>query len=402
MKQAHEVLPWKVTDISVYPYGPDYWSMNPSIHLDGDGTWRFVARIVDYAMPDGSTIRSPKAGPGHQTKNAMAILDPKTWRPIKIYKMAERDGHARVACANTGFEDMRLFHTDRGGLQGIAASLHLDRGRPNGVATQPPEQVLLSFDSEYNIIGARPIRGEKWNGTPQKNWVPFDRVIEPRFLYSIDRGTMVGANGALSESDAISIPSGGGGAPLRPSPPASPPIDVPPPPVAHPDRRTVLRNTDVGVQAVRGSHAARGRRVAADALSSRPSSSHHRTSVAPGRVVAAGRALPPKYRGLRGGSQLVSVGDDAWLGIAHEMNFTASKKKFYWHVFYLVDGRGKTLSMSDPLKLAENGIEFAAGLAIDGDRAVISFGVDDMECKLGETKLSAVMEILRPVVPLAG
>ena len=84
------------------------------------------------------------------------------------------------------------------------------------------------------------------------------------------------------------------------------------------------------------------------------------------------------------------------------MNFTASKKKFYWHVFYLVDGRGKTLSMSDPLKLAENGIEFAAGLAIDGDRAVISFGVDDMECKLGETKLSAVMEILRPVVPLAG
>ena len=58
MKQASELIPWKVTDISVYPYGRDYWSMNPSIHLDVDGTWRCVARIVDYAMPNGVTIRS--------------------------------------------------------------------------------------------------------------------------------------------------------------------------------------------------------------------------------------------------------------------------------------------------------------------------------------------------------
>jgi hypothetical protein len=29
------------------------------------------------------------------------------------------------------------------------------------------------------------------------------------------------------------------------------------------------------------------------------------------------------------------------------------------------------------------------------DRVVVSFGVDDMECKIGETRLSAVMEMLK-------
>lgn len=73
-------------------------------------------------------------------------------------------------------------------------------------------------------------------------------------------------------------------------------------------------------------------------------------------------------------------------------------KKCYWHVLYVVDGRGKMTSASEPMKLAESGIEFAAGLAIDGDRVVISFGIDDMECRIGETSLSAVLSVLRPVV----
>ena len=104
----------------------------------------------------------------------------------------------------------------------------------------------------------------------------------------------------------------------------------------------------------------------------------------------------PKYEGLRGGTQLVRVADDAWLGIGHEMKFL-NNLKFYWHTFYLVDAKGKMKAASAPMKLASNGIEFAAGMAIDGDRVVISFGVDDMECKIGETRLSAVMELLRPV-----
>lgn len=109
-----------------------------------------------------------------------------------------------------------------------------------------------------------------------------------------------------------------------------------------------------------------------------------------------GRVLGPKYDGLRGGTQLSQVGDDAWLGIGHAMQFV-SGKKYYWHTWYLVDSRGKMRAASEPMKLAANGIEFAAGLAIDGDRVVVSFGVDDMECRLGETKLSAVLEMLKPI-----
>jgi predicted GH43/DUF377 family glycosyl hydrolase len=104
----------------------------------------------------------------------------------------------------------------------------------------------------------------------------------------------------------------------------------------------------------------------------------------------------PKYEGLRGGTQLVRVADDAWLGIGHEMKFL-NNLKFYWHTFYLVDSKGRMKSASPPCKLAPEGIEFAAGMAIDGDRVVISFGVDDMECRIAETSLSAVMDTLRPV-----
>ena len=114
------------------------------------------------------------------------------------------------------------------------------------------------------------------------------------------------------------------------------------------------------------------------------------------RLMGAGRVLLPRYEGLRGGSQLVRVADDAWLGVGHEMKFVGGKKH-YWHAWYLVDSLGKMTAASEPMKLAPNGIEFAAGMAIDGDRVIVSFGVDDMECRLGETKLSAIMEILTPI-----
>ena len=100
--------------------------------------------------------------------------------------------------------------------------------------------------------------------------------------------------------------------------------------------------------------------------------------------------------GLRGGTQLVRVGEDAWLGIGHEMRLVRNRK-FYWHVWYLVNGKGKLVSSSERMKFATNGIEFAAGLALDGDHLVVSYGVDDMEARLGETSLSAVLALLRPV-----
>ena len=121
MQDAKDLIPWEVTDISIRPFD-GYWSFNPSIHFDGT-VWRCVLRCCDYAMPDGVTVRSNKAIVGQQTKNAMIVFDPDDWAPIQIHKMHERDDLPRVPTPHAGYEDMRLFRTDTGGLQGIAASL---------------------------------------------------------------------------------------------------------------------------------------------------------------------------------------------------------------------------------------------------------------------------------------
>lgn len=417
MKDAQDVIPWKVTDISFRPY-EGYWSFNPSIHFDGE-TWRCVLRCCDYAMPDGRTIRSKDARPtGQQTKNAMVILDPQSWRSIQIFKMHEKDGLSRASTPHVGYEDMRLFQTDRGGLQGIAASLHLERGKrtfDGRPQHQPPEQVMLSFDAEYNIVKAHPIRGDGWGGTPQKNWVPFDRCVDPRFLYSIDKGSLFDDRGPIHGDAAAVRPSARAHA-VAPSVAAADrsttETETPsalvqeeqaranedrPAPVK-PDRKKKIRGRDVRIT--------RGGRMKIDAGSARPSSrsssrSSSRPAMARGgndatRMMGSGRMLLPKYAGLRGGSQLVYVSEDAWFGVGHEMSFV-NGKKHYWHTFYLVDAHGKMTATSEPLKLAQNGIEFAAGMAIDGDRVVISFGVDDMDCRIGETSLAAVMELLRPI-----
>lgn len=367
MKLAGELIPWKVTDISLRPHD-GFWSMNPSIHFDGQ-LWRCVLRCTDYAMPGGVTIRSAKARCNEtRTKNVMVIFDPDRWKPLEIYKMREHDELPRISCPYAGYEDIRIFWTGKGGLQGIAASLHLQRSarsadlEEGSFIKQPAEQVLLSFDDRYAIRQALPLRGG-WSSSAQKNWVPFDQCTEPRFLYSIDRGTMFDARGEMSSIEAR----------VRPSIRASRRTHVP-------DDRA-LRRAQKRAEMCEGDREREER--------SRKKQVQHVSEL-------TGDSQEPTHAGLRGGTQLAHVGDDAWLGLGHGMKFVDGLK-FYWHVWYVVDSRGKMRSASPRMKLAPNGIEFAAGMAIDGDRVVVSFGVDDMECCIGETRLSAVMEILQPL-----
>lgn len=316
-------------------------------------------------MPGGVVIRSRRAAPGEaSTKNAMVILDPSSWKPVEIYKMRERDGLPRGAAKSLGYEDMRLFRTETGGLQGIAASLHLRRGerahdRPRH---QRPEQVVLSFDNEYNIVAARPLRGS-WNDTPQKNWAPFDNCVAARFLYSIGDGTLFDERGSLAPAEAYVQVSR----------------------VA----RQVLFAPEEGARRRAGERAVEG-------LQALDNKGHRRGKPDKwGRDPDLSPALPIGAD-LRGGTQLVHIGGGRWLGIGHAMRLVDGLK-YYWHVWYLVDARGKMTAASVPMKFVPNGIEFAAGMAVDGDRLVVSFGVDDMECKIGETKLSAVLEVLQKV-----
>ena len=356
VKRADELIPWKVTDISLRPY-KGMWSMNPSIHFDGQ-FWRCVLRCADYALPGGREIRSDKARPGRsRTKNAMVIFDPSRWKPVEIYKMHEGDELPRASSGSVGYEDIRLFRTDRHGLQGIAAALHLQRkDRREALA----EQVLLWFDEEYNIIDARPIRGT-WNASAQKNWVPFDHCAEPRFLYAIDKGTLFDERGELGVG-AIARPSS------RPRRGHSP------------DDRVIER--------------AQERARETEHAREREERRRHNARSAPSCSL---NMEGPSYERLRGGTQLARIDDDSWLAVGHAMTFV-DNFKMYWHVWYLVDAYGKLTAASPPMKMApNNGIEFAAGIAIDGERIVVSFGVDDMQCRIGETKLSAVIETLRPI-----
>lgn len=362
MKRAADLIPWKVTDVSLRPYR-GMWSFNPSIHYDGV-SWRCVMRCSDYAMPGGIVIRSSRATPGEaSTKNAMVILDPASWKPVEIYKMRERDGLAREAAKSVGYEDMRLFRTEAGGLQGIAASLHLRRGaqaqdRPRH---RRAEQVLLSFDNEYNISGAQPLRGP-WSNGPQKNWAPFDNCVAGRFLYSIGEGTLFDERGPLAPTEAYVQPSRGARVTR-----------------GEPEPRARRRAGERAVESLQENHGGQRRRKS-DGWNRDPD-------------------LDPIHSigtDLRGGSQLIHIGGGRWLGIGHAMRLV-DDLKYYWHVWYLVDARGKMTAASIPMKLAPNGIEFAAGMGIDGDRVVVSFGVDDMECKIGETHLSAVLEVLQKV-----
>lgn len=348
-------MPWKVTDISFRPF-EGFWSMNPSIHFDGE-TWRCVLRCADYAMPGGMTIRSHKARGGARTKNAMVIFNSRNWRPVEIYKMRERDDLPRAASDNVGYEDIRIFRTDWGGFQGIAASQHLRRsGQSSG---QLPEQVVLSFDDEYNIVEASPIRGGSWCNLAQKNWAPFDHCTDPRFLYSIAKGTLFNERGSLASDDRVRLSTG-----KRLVPVASSERE------ARRARDRALKSEDDREEEKRWRKGARER-----------------------QPFFGNVDLALNYDDLRGGTQLVRVGDDTWLGIGHSMKFIETRK-FYYHTWYLVDSQGKMKAASPPCKLAPEGIEFAAGIAIDGERVVVSFGVDDIECRLGETKLSAVLAML--------
>jgi hypothetical protein len=356
MKRAEDLIPWKVTDISFRPYS-GFWSMNPSVHYDGS-LWLCTLRCADYSMSGGKTVRSDKAKPGEsRTKNAMVVLDPTSWKPVEIHKMKERDDLSRASSGSVGYEDIRLFRTDKYGLQGIAAALHLKRGDR---CKQLAEQVVLSFGEAYDIVDARPIRGP-WSTAHQKNWSPFDHCAEPRFLYAIDKGILFDDHGELCGADA-SVRSS-----TRPRRANAP----------EPQPRVIKRARE---RAAKFEHEREDRKR------------RDRSADFP-----AGAVEPQGHEVLRGGTQLVRVADDAWLGIGHAMQII-DKRKFYWHVWYVVDSRGTMKSASAPMKLApDNGIEFAAGLAIDGDRAVISFGVDDAECRLAETKLSAVLGMLKPV-----
>lgn len=360
---------WTTKRITIHPFGSGWWSFNPSIHHDRvDGVWRVMFRCANYSLPDGIPQLSRRAKSGRaETRNALARFDPTTLEISGIREVKELDGMPRaVSCASIGYEDMRLFRTERDGLCGVASALQLNLEQPGR-----PEMVLLRLSQQGDVVDASPIRGS-WGYRPQKNWSPFDGTDVPRFLYSIVRGVVMTDDGPADESpDPMSDRSHG------------PPIEA--------------------ERSMTSPFPANGRSCGVEV---RVMSNGMHTGVlrAPLSTPKPKPQPRPGSTELRGGSQLTRIGPNRWLGIAHEMemrrNATSSaQKKFYWHTLYTVTSAGALLERSPPFKLSPStGIEFAAGLAIDGRGGVaISYGTDDHDSWIGVTDLSAIERVIRPV-----
>lgn len=114
------------------------------------------------------------------------------------------------------------------------------------------------------------------------------------------------------------------------------------------------------------------------------------------QLIARRDASPPIAREFRGGSQLVPW-QDGYLALIHEVAFLAGKRA-YEHRFLWFDNRLRLAAASPPFAFRETqAIEFAAGLAVMGDRVVASFGVRDAEAWLVEIPAADVEGILHDI-----
>jgi tetratricopeptide (TPR) repeat protein len=120
-------------------------------------------------------------------------------------------------------------------------------------------------------------------------------------------------------------------------------------------------------------------------------------------VIDSSTPGPPAATHFRGGSQGVAFANGV-LFLVHEVTFVDAQR-VYSHRFIQVTSSTATnggsrwdiTSMSAPFHFLELGIEFAAGLAIDGDDLIASFGVRDAEAWL--VRMPAV-EVAAQLVPL--
>jgi predicted GH43/DUF377 family glycosyl hydrolase len=102
---------------------------------------------------------------------------------------------------------------------------------------------------------------------------------------------------------------------------------------------------------------------------------------------------PPIARGFRGGSQLVKV-DGGYLTVVHEVAAHGNHRA-YEHRFVLFADDLRIVSVSPAFAFREpRTIEFAAGMAVIGNRVFVTFGVNDAEawlCEIDAEELCRIM-----------
>ncbi len=102
---------------------------------------------------------------------------------------------------------------------------------------------------------------------------------------------------------------------------------------------------------------------------------------------------PSVARRFRGGSQAIPV-NGGHLSLVHEVVWPTDGGRIYLHRWVWFDQDWRLASMSVPFTMRERGIEFAAGLAQQGDNLIISYGVWDREAWLSTVPLAEVLPLL--------
>lgn len=114
---------------------------------------------------------------------------------------------------------------------------------------------------------------------------------------------------------------------------------------------------------------------------------------------------------LRGGSNLIALGDGTYLSISHRQYRKQLKNVYveelsktmdtfvrsYTHSFVRYDNYGKIIEISDEFVLDDFQLEFASGMVEHKDEFVISYGVNDSYCRLAFIAKETVFEMLHPL-----
>ena len=106
----------------------------------------------------------------------------------------------------------------------------------------------------------------------------------------------------------------------------------------------------------------------------------------------------PELEGLSGSSQLIPWGDDHWLCICHRAIRNAPVRfiphVFYVHHFVLITRDYQLSKISPEFFFSSRGVEFCAGIAVDGDTVLMSYGENDGRAMLMETTCEQVELLL--------
>ncbi|MFM9108752.1 MAG: glycosyltransferase family 25 protein, partial [Chloroflexota bacterium] len=111
---------------------------------------------------------------------------------------------------------------------------------------------------------------------------------------------------------------------------------------------------------------------------------------------AAHRPSLPLAAGLRGGTQLLPLGD-GWIGLVHESAEWEVRHRTYLHRVIRFGSDWRITHLSHPFRFHRTDIEFAGGLARRGDRLLIGFGADDQSAWIADVAVTEVLSTLRPI-----